>query len=196
MAKMSGVELKSVKYATGMEGGFFQGNVYLDGKKIGFYSEDGNGGSGWFTGDTPEAEKKLMERIHEHYVKYPDVDSFRVYASKMTVDEYLEKRDSGTLPMNSYSDEGESSFVLDIFMSTLFSLLENEKSFKKAVRKGYRAYADVRYVHLPDIPVPVDEGYFTDGSPKSLAQIQADVDRKSPANTVTVYTSLDDFVIK
>lgn len=70
-----------------MEGGFFQGNVYLDGKKIGFYSEDGNGESGWFTGDTPEVEKKLMERIHEHYVKHPNVDSIRVYASKMTVDE-------------------------------------------------------------------------------------------------------------
>ncbi len=93
--------------------------------------------------------------------------------------------------MNSYSDEGESPFVLDIFMSALFSLLENKKSFKKAVKKGYKAYVYVRYVHLADIPVTMDEGYFTDGSPKSLAQNQADADCKSPANRVTVYTSVN-----
>lgn len=195
MAKMSGVELKNVKYAVGMEGGFFQGNVYLDGKKIGFYSEDGNGGSGWFTGDSEGAEEKLLDRIREHYRKHPEVDGLQICMTKMTASEYAEKKNAGTLPMTDFSKEKDTSYILDVFMGALFELLEKEKSYKKGVKKGYKAYVSVGYVNVVNSPVPPDEGFFTNGSPETLAQIRAEADRKSPANEVTVYSSADDFVI-
>lgn len=195
MAKLSGVELKSIKYATGMEGGFFQGNVYLDGKKIGFYSEDGNGGPGWFTEDKDGAEDTLIERIHKHFVKHPEVDTISIYRSKMTAPEYAEKRDAGALPMNDFSKE-DASFALDVFMGNLFKLHEDEKSFKKAIKQGYKAYVSVEYVGIVNAPVPLDEGFLTDGSEKTLEQIKAQANKKSLANEVTVYSSADDFVIQ
>ena len=195
MAKMSGIELKSVKYATGMEGDFFQGNVYLDGKKIGFYSEDGNGGSGWFRGDSDGAEEKLLDRIRGHYKKHPEVDGLQICMTKMTASEYAGKKNAGTLPMTDFSGEKDTSFILDVFMGDLAGLLEKEKSYKKGVRKGYGAYVYVDYVNVVSSPVPLDEGYFTDGSKTALEQIRIEADRKLPANEVTVYSSADDFVI-
>ena len=195
MAKMSGVELKSVKYATGMEGLFFQGNVYMDGKRIGFYSEDGDGGCGWFRGDTDGAEEKLLERICGHYGRHPEVDTLDIYRSDMSAAEYAEKRDAGTLPMTDFSGEKDTSFILDVFMSGRAGLLEKEKSYRKGLKRGYKAYVSVGYLDIPGAPVPLDEGYFTDGSAKALEQIRTEANRKSPANEVTVYSSADDFVI-
>lgn len=41
MAKIYGIELKNIKNFVGHEGLAFQANVYLNGKKVGFYSQDG-----------------------------------------------------------------------------------------------------------------------------------------------------------
>ena len=47
MANINGIEIKAIKTFLGTEGYARQGNVYLDKKKIGFFSEDGNGGCDW-----------------------------------------------------------------------------------------------------------------------------------------------------
>ena len=45
MAKLNGVEIKNIKKYVGHEGeSCVQGTVYLDGKKLGFWSQDGHGG--------------------------------------------------------------------------------------------------------------------------------------------------------
>ena len=44
MAKIYGLELKGIKTMIGRNGEVFQGNIYLEGKKIGVYSQDLNGG--------------------------------------------------------------------------------------------------------------------------------------------------------
>jgi hypothetical protein len=43
MASIQGLQVKSLKSYIGMEGVAYQGNLYLNGKKIGFWSQDGNG---------------------------------------------------------------------------------------------------------------------------------------------------------
>lgn len=44
MAKLNGIEIKNMKSFVEREGLACQGNVYADGKLLGFWSMDGNGG--------------------------------------------------------------------------------------------------------------------------------------------------------
>ena len=195
MAKIVRIELKAVKWAVGMEGDFFQANVYMDGKKIGFYSQDGNGGCGWFRGDAPGNEKELMNRIHEFYRKHPDIDTIRIYNSGMSSKEVCERRNAGTLPLMVFTSPKDDSLALDVFMEALCQLKETEKNWKTCVKKGFKAIAKVRYIHLPNTPLPFDEEYYTDGAEETLSLLQKEADEKSP-NIVTQFASKEDFIIE
>lgn len=64
MAKFHGFEIKNMKTFMGMEGYGTQGDIWLNGKKLGFWSNDGNGGADRF--DMPrEAIKQLNELVAE-----------------------------------------------------------------------------------------------------------------------------------
>ena len=59
MAKLNGVEIKALKQFVGHDGECSQGNVYIDGKKAGFWSQDAWGGPDSYDGGF---EKSLAER--------------------------------------------------------------------------------------------------------------------------------------
>ena len=79
MASIYGVSLKGVKTFVGHEGVSAQGNVYYNGKKIGFWSQDTWGGP-----DRYDFDKKLIEgaveaykksgRVEKEFEKYFDAD--------------------------------------------------------------------------------------------------------------------------
>lgn len=61
MAKINGVELKNLHGFTGHEGYCYQGNVYLNGKKLGFWSQDSWGGSDDFDFDVSVLSKACAD---------------------------------------------------------------------------------------------------------------------------------------
>lgn len=66
MASIKGIELKGVRTFRGMEYPInYQGNVYFHGKKLGFWSQDGNGGSDHYEFNTDELDKVAKEYYGE-----------------------------------------------------------------------------------------------------------------------------------
>lgn len=76
MASINNVTIKSLKNFLGMEGEAWQGNVYIDGKKTGFWSQDAFGA----ICDTFDFDiRALAQKASEWYAKNPPVDKVAVY---------------------------------------------------------------------------------------------------------------------
>lgn len=75
MAKINGIEVKSLKGFTGHEGYCYQGNVYKDGKKLGFWSQDAWGGSDSFDFDT----SVFKEVLKDYKDGFPDGYKYKDY---------------------------------------------------------------------------------------------------------------------
>lgn len=108
MAKFHGFEIKNMKTFMGMEGYGTQGTVYLNGKKLCFWSNDGNGGEDRF--DLPfDAKRKLdalcADQIPECALTLPDGD---------------------IMPAD-----------LSLVLAHLADLKDLEKDWKKGSNKGY-----------------------------------------------------------
>lgn len=74
MAKINGVEIKNLKKFKGHEGeSLCQGNVYVDGKKIGSWSMDARGGMDHFDFDTSVIE----ERAKQYQSGFPDTYKYK-----------------------------------------------------------------------------------------------------------------------
>lgn len=188
MAKIYGIELKNIKNFVGHEGLAFQANVYLNGKKVGFYSQDGWGGSGWLEADK-ENREKITDVINKYYKDNPQIDSFKVF--QMTPDEFRRNRDKGTLPKATTTFE-----PIDTFMWELHELKTTESEWKKGVKQGYKAIVVVKYEHVRNTPMPMDSVWYSNGTRESINSIQKSADDKSVANFIKVYSSADDFDVK
>lgn len=70
MASINGVSLKKITSFEGTEGYAEQGDIYLNGKKVGFFSEDANGAPSWIDAP-PEAYAKLEEISRRYFEKHP-----------------------------------------------------------------------------------------------------------------------------
>ena len=63
MASVNGLTIKSLRSYEGREGITFQGNLYLGNKKLGFWSQDGNGGPDRFELDSKYSVSKLIQSL-------------------------------------------------------------------------------------------------------------------------------------
>lgn len=68
MAKINGVEVRALKSFTGREGECLQGTVYLNGKKLGFWSQDSWGGPDQFDFDV----RLLDDACKKYEAGFPD----------------------------------------------------------------------------------------------------------------------------
>ena len=107
MAKIYGVELKSIKTWEGQEGYGLQANVYIDNKLAGQVTDDAWGGSFRYDFDTTELDKRA-----EKYRK-------NIWSKKPENAKYLSLYKNGA--------EFEDQFIDEIF-----NLREAEKAFNKA----------------------------------------------------------------
>ena len=110
MASLNGVEIKSLKTFRGHEGEpLAQGNVYIDGKKMGYWSQDAWGGSDNYWSDIAT---NLTDKIKERAVQFkrgvPETDKY--YAI--------------------YDDP-------DMFINALLRITEEEKTWKKLNKQGF-----------------------------------------------------------
>lgn len=116
MAKIMGLELKAVKTFLGSDGYGLNANLYLNGKKVAFVLDEGNGGelNISFTDNTKRDE--VFAIAQKYYEKYP---KFML-------------SDNNWAKLNELIEE-------------LYALYETEKYFKKQSKKGYSAVVEVRY---------------------------------------------------
>lgn len=165
MASINGISIKNLKHFKDHEGCMIaQGDVWYNGKKLGFWSQDSWGGS-----DNYDFNEHILDEEVEKYRK-----------SDMVEDKY------------------RSVVDLDSLLYDLLPLIEDEKEWKKVVKKGWKAY------------VKATDGYHY------MCYYSPEIDRKKILKTefhkdfikkceeqffknkeikVAVYTSLNDFKI-
>ena len=117
MASIYGFTIKGIKQWQGREWLGCQGNIYLNGKKVGWYNDDGNGGSPdiEFNG-TKEEREKVETEFKQAWVRY-----YKKY------------------PMQGQFADLEPS--ADIFMGEILELIEAEKIFKVVLKQGKKVLA-------------------------------------------------------
>lgn len=121
MAKIYGMELKSVKDFEGKQGNGFSANLYLNGKKMATCLDEANGGQLEITFETKLSKEKLKDlytTVNKYYEDYP---------------KYI------------ISDANDYGKLLEM-VEEIYSLKENENHFKKQVKKGAKGIVEVRYV--------------------------------------------------
>ena len=104
MTEIYGITLKGCKEFQGREGDGVQGNIYMDGKKVGWYNDRADGGEVEIDYDSKEIETEILARVDRFFERYPQ--------------EY-----SG----------------VDLFFPTILTLMDYEKSLRKALKKGCNA---------------------------------------------------------
>lgn len=191
MANINGIEIKAIKTFLGTEGYARQGNVYLDKKKIGFFSEDGNGGCDWIDFECDKEIKELFfSRVRAHYKNYPALDYMKIY--NMTMEEYVKQENK--LPVTTYEQES-NDIIMEYFMEKLLNLRELEQDYRKAVKKGYSVLISIKYISLSGNALPLDEVYYTNGTNESFKKVENAAKEKSITVIVESYTSPKDFII-
>ena len=111
------LQFKSVKKTYGMEGEGFIANIYLNNKKVGVYNDFADGSGGYPVFDTVEAEKRVDSLIAEWTAKSTDKAVKALFETDPRIIDF--------------------SFLAE----ELINLVEDEKIFKRGVKKGYKCLA-------------------------------------------------------
>lgn len=134
MASINGVQIKSLKSFTGMEGPAVQGTVYLNGKKLGFWSQDGDGGSDRF--EFPESDLKVAvdsykksDKVSGNNKKYFDASSFLFEVVKLMDVEKLFKKNTKKYPGFIYATDGVYIYASSV-SSTDATVIRNSQFYK------------------------------------------------------------------
>lgn len=191
MANINGIEIRSVKIFNGKEGYEKKGNLYLDKKKIGLFSEDSKGSCSWIVFDLDKESNPLFyNRVREYYRKNPVADYIKI--CKMSLEEYIQNENN--LPVTTYEQESKES-IMEYFIDALLNLRKMEQAYKIALKKGYSAIVIVNYIHLSRNQLPPDEIYYTNGTQESFDKVKNAAKQKFQAVNVKEYKSLKDFTI-
>lgn len=197
MASIKGIEIKGVKGYQGHEGYCQQGNIYMDGKKIGFYSEDGWGGPPTLDVNSKELKQELKQRMSLYYQEHPQIDSIKMW--KMEKEEIIldseGKMDESKLPRTDFTNGGLfESNLEELFFPQLLELKDMESAYKKAIKKGFKEIVSLHYLSIRNSPRPLDMYYSTNGSEEVYQEIISLIE--NPYVIIKRYKSLDDFKIE
>ncbi len=191
MASIAGIQVKSIKHFRGIEGFAEQGNLFMDGKRIGFWSQDADGGEERYEFDKPEYKQPFFDRIKDYYRNNPPVDEMKLCAM------HAKDIDMGNLPRANVDDKDYNYNVSpERFMYALMNLCDAEKEWKKAVKAGCSAICIVDYYTTFD-PTPISELWnIGKGDINATAKsILTDARKKNPMAHISLYSKPNDFVI-
>ena len=179
MASINGISIKGMKNFLGHEGEpLCQGNVYLNNKKLGFWSQDSWGGPDRFILD-PKYSKALLDQAV--IARNPD------------------KAYHGTSGDRTYVIE----YNLEQLLGDCVELAEEEQSYKKAVKAGYAAILlATDGVHQTTWSLPHSYAQLSDET--LLEKLGPAIEKAKEGfwqesdvvkHAVKIYRSPDDFVI-
>ena len=191
MASIAGIQVKSIKHFRGIEGFAEQGNLFMDGKRIGFWSQDADGGEERYEFDKPEYKQPFFDRIKDYYRNNPPVDEMKLCAM------HAKDIDMGNLPRANVDDKDYNYNVSpERFMYALMNLCDAEKEWKKAAKAGCSAICIVDYYTTFD-PTPISELWnIGKGDINATAKsILTNARKKNPMAHISLYSGPNDFVI-
>lgn len=180
MAKIYGVELKAVKRFVGHEGYCYQGNVYKDGKKVGFWSQDSRGGC-----DEYEFDTSILNDVINKMKK-------SLYYQRRFIEPEHRKTNIPIEQLYEFLDE-------DTLMNDLLNLREDESIYKKNAKQGYPItviITDGYHIYMVAFSEKASEDYIAEEIKKiKAAEIKKGTFFKNAHIETKVYRSFDDFVI-
>lgn len=176
MASINGICVKGVKRFIGREGDAYQGNLYLGGKKIAFWSQDSHGGPDDFNFEEGYSETRLEKKVRELNPEKA------IHGQSISGNPYV------------------LEYGLERLLCDYIGLWLDEREYKQAVRAGYEGVliaTDGYHVvtwRLPKNYVEMaDEGLLMVMEPQI-----ADAKKsffKNMEHTVKIYRTADDFNI-
>lgn len=180
MASINGISVKGLKKFLGHEGEpLYQGNLYLNNKKIAFWSQDSHGGPDNFVFDGGYQQEKALNDIIK--AMYPD----KAY----------------------HGGTQEKPFMIEYDLEQLITdyidLLNDEKLYKKAEKAGYKGivvatdgYHQV-FWSLPNAFAALSNEALLDKLKASLNKAKASFfpEDEFRKHSVKIYRSPSDFVI-
>lgn len=133
MASINNLMVKNVVNFRGREGDASQGDIYLSGKKLGFWSQDGNGGE-----DTFEFDENLLKELAEKY-KESLSDNFilkKYFDVSMLILQVIELNDFEAIFEKKCKGNGNILIVVDngIEYSAFTCIDENAKTIKDKIK--------------------------------------------------------------
>lgn len=182
MASINGITIKNLNNFVSSEGDIcYQGNVYIENKKVGFWSQDDWGGSDRFDFISPFSEKLLQERVKD-----------------LNSDKEIRGIALDNKPFILH-------YSLERLMYDLKNLLKEEKAFKMSIKDGYAGImtltdgcCSVRWNLSKELLKLSNENIVANLS-KIIedAKIEANFREESVVvkHKVKIYRSLDDFNI-
>ena len=179
MAKLGRFQLKNINQYPAMEGYSLFASIYLDGKRIGKYTDYGNGGLGEADYISKDAEIAMTEYIVERAEKHPNDFILQMYENDNSI--YLRDKERFAkfhpyIPEKKLSREVLSAADIDYLVSDFIELYGLEKAYKKMTKKGYGALSA--------------DGFNITHYPASWSEDQI----KKAAGKDKIYWTLDDFI--
>lgn len=170
MAKLHGVELKGIKTFRDHEGASIaQGNIYVEGKKVGEWSQDSWGG--------------------------PDIISMNEGYSERAFYDAIKKVHPESKKCKSRTHEFELEYDAEILMNDLLKLNEQEKEFKQTIKKGYTHVCfvnDGRYAIRYGLRTA---NGITDALKSKITEAATKEGLNANSLDISFKTSLDDFIV-
>ncbi|MCR5234077.1 MAG: hypothetical protein K6E53_09240 [Lachnospiraceae bacterium] len=191
MAKIFGVELKNVNITRAMEDYHVETEIYLDGKQIGFFIDDGNGGPGMLKFNCDLSTRKEFYYVAwRYFASYPEIDSLALY--EYTQKEFTELK--GSLPKVSYKEWPDEKVAM-FFINQIVYLYQLEEQFYQAKSEGYSAIVVARFYALKNAKAEPEKIFYTDGSDDMLKQVIDIIEKTNRNYVISQYTSVNDFMI-
>ena len=177
MATINGLQIRGLKSFIGHEGECYQGNLYLNNKKIGFWSQDSNG----CIQDNLDLDREYSEGQLRKEIIVLNKDK-AIKGKSLSGQDYVLEYD------------------LEKLMTDLLVLIDDEKAFKKAVKEGYSMTLVVSdYYHVSTWKLSGPYLLLTDEElikklDKEITQAKSKM-FKNEEIKIKIYRSLDDFNI-
>ena len=192
MAKVYGVELKNVIIDSGFENYRAQATIYLDGIEVGFFLDDGNGGTSIikFSCDI-NIKSRFYYVAWRYFASYPDIDSSALL--EFTQKEFIEYKSN--LPKIDYKEWPDEKVAV-FFVEKLLYLFQIEEQYSMATSEGYVAIAVVRFFTLKNVKAEPDRIFYFDNSAEQLNEIIAQLGNKSLNYIIRTYSCEADFDIR
>lgn len=178
MASINGISVKAMKTFKGHEGeDLCQGNLYLNGKKVGFWSQDAHGAiCDNLTMDKDYCEERLREAV-----------------KKANADKAYMAGPEGSRVQLEYDFE--------LLMGDYVNLTYEEKAFKDAVKKGYSCVL-IATDGYHQVSWSLPKAFLSLSDDEVKAKLSSEVSKAANANffqnepvSLKIYRSLDDFNI-
>ncbi len=191
MVKIFGVELKNVSISQGMEDFHVEAEIFLEGKQIGLFLDEGSGGPGMLKFSCDLATRKDFYYVAwRYFASYPDVDTLALY--EYSVKEFAELK--GSLPKVSYKEWPDDKVAM-FFINRLIYLYQLDEQFNQAKEEGYSAIVVARFFALKNAKAIPEKIYYTDGTDEMLDQVISIIEKTNRNYVLSHYKSSNDFLI-